>query len=473
MASVIPNTRDASRISLDAEQPAVPAILEIEEPSNDDIPTKFQSALVVVAAFVTIFTGCGINFAFGVYQELYESMAKLPAPTPFSGVSPAQIDLIGTLAVSMMSLGAPFASGWCKSYSPRQITLAGAVIFALANVLASFSQQLWHFILTQGVLLGCGTCLTYIPAVTVAPGWFTTHRGLAIGIISSGTGVGGVVWAPALRALNARIGFRNTLRLIGALSSILLGGSSLVLDWEPRTKRQNQLDRQASTSSRLKVALVDWRVARTRKFLAQCLSAGFQGAAYYAPVYFMSTYARALGFSAATGAMFISISNASSAIGKIVIGHVADRAGRINVFLFTTLMSAMATLGLWLPSTVLGDKALFIAFAMLYGVFAGAYVSLFPATLVELFGVQHFASVNGFLYMVRGFAALVGTPVAGLLIRGGTDLDLDTRSMSRMYLKTSVLVGVLLVGATVGVAWVRIEAAISAMDGRRRMKWRA
>jgi MFS family permease len=188
----------------------------------------------------------------------------------------------------------------------------------------------------------------------------------------------------------------------------------------------------------------------------------------------MSTYARTLGYSAATGAMFISISNASSAVGKVIIGHVADRAGRINVFLITTLMSAIATLGLWLPSTVSGGKTLFVAFAMFYGVFAGAYVSLFPATLVELFGVEHFASVNGFLYMVRGFAALVGTPVAGALIRSAGS-HVGQEVMSTLFFNTSILVGVLLVGATVGVVWVRIEAALSMMDrqvGVGGSKWR-
>lgn len=190
------------------------------------------------------------------------------------------------------------------------------------------------------------------------------------------------------------------------------------MDWEPRTKALIRVERQLSTSSRLKVSLVFWRVARTRKFVAQCLSAGLQGAAYYAPVYFMSTYARCLGYSAATATMLISLSNASSAIGKVIIGHAADRAGRLNVFFFTTLMSAIATLGLWTPSTVSAGKNLFIAFAIFYGVFAGAYVSLFPATLVELFGVRHFASVNGFLYSQLGPRILM----PDLLIMVGTSL---------------------------------------------------
>ena len=92
-----------------------------------------------------------------------------------------------------MTIGAPYASAWTKSYSPRAITLAGAVLFAVASILASFGQGLWHFHLTQGLLLGCGTCLAYIRAVTVAPGWFKERRGLAMGIVLSNTGIGGTL----------------------------------------------------------------------------------------------------------------------------------------------------------------------------------------------------------------------------------------------------------------------------------------
>lgn len=423
-----------------------------------------------------MFTSCGINFAFGVYQELYESMSRSSSAegrNPFTGATPAQIDLIGTLAISLMSLGAPFASAWCKSYSPCTITFAGGVIFGLSNILASFGQKLWHFILTQGVLLGCGVCLTYIPAMTVAPVWFTTHRGLAIGIVSSGTGVGGVAWAPLLRYLNNRMGFRNTLRLAGGVSFILLGVSALALTWEPAFEQRTRLERQQSSRTRILVPLVNWRVARTRKFMAQCISASLQSSAYYAPVFFFSAYARSLGYSAATGATFIALSNGSSAIGKIIIGHMADRLGRINTLLLTTFISAVTALGLWLPSTLSGGdrdgKNLFAAFAILYGIFAGAYISLFPTALVELFGVQHFASVNGFLYMARGFAALVGTPVAGVLIRGGRG-GVEGLWTAKAYQNTSILIGALLTGATVGVAWMRIEAAVNTSDTRR---WKA
>ncbi|OCK96891.1 MFS general substrate transporter [Cenococcum geophilum 1.58] len=421
-----------------------------------------RAILTVLASFVLTFTGCGLNFAFGVYQELYETL-----PGPFAHASPGTIDLIGTLAASLMTIGAPLASAWTKVYTPRTVTLIGGTLLLLANTLASLSTQLWHFLLAQGVLLGCATCLSYIPAVTIAPGWFDARRGLAMGIILSGTGVGGVVWAPALRALNAAIGFRNTLRLTGGIGFALVSAAAMALEWDPasaariaaerpsppsrRPARRSRLFPALRSTLRTRIPLVNWRIANSRLFVAEAAGAALQAAAYYTPVYFFSSYARSLGYSAAAGASFIAASNASSAVGKVLLGYTADRAGRLNTLLFCTLGFGGNDRA----------RALFVAFAVLYGVFAGAYVSLFPTVLVELFGVQNFASVNGFLYMVRGFGTLLGTPVAGALIHsGGARVAVGFGRGGRAageYAKSSVMVGALLAAATVSVLWVRLE----------------
>ena len=415
-----------------------------------------------------------------MYQELYETL-----PGPFAHASPGTIDLIGTLAASLMTIGAPLASAWTKAYTPRTVTLIGGTLLLLANILASLSTQLWHFLLAQGVLLGCATCLSYIPAVTIAPGWFDTRRGLAMGVILSGTGVGGVVWAPALRALNAAIGFRNTLRLTGGIGFALISAAAIALEWDPASAARIAAERPSSLPGSPRrsprpflalrsIPLVNWRIANSRLFVAEAAGAALQAAAYYTPVYFFSSYARSLGYSAAAGASFIAASNASSAAGKVLLGYTADRAGRLNTLLFCTLVSAATALGLWFPSTRAGQegdgegvsgngraRALFVAFAVLYGVFAGAYVSLFPTVLVELFGMQNFASVNGFLYMVRGFGTLLGTPVAGALIHsGGARVAVGFGRGGRAaeeYAKSSVMVGALLAAATVSVLWVRLE----------------
>lgn len=393
-------------------------------------------------------------------------MSREPG-NPFSGASPAAIDVIGTLSVAFMTIAAPLATAWTKRFSPRVVISLGTAFFFLSAMLASFSTRLWQFILTQGLMAGLGTCFAYMPAVTVAPTWYGPRRGLALGIIMSGTGVGGLVWAPALQALNAAVGFRNGLRISGGISTFLLLIGGIFIDWDPVSKARLEAENarlktaagkswKYSLVSLWNVPLVDWRIARSSKFSAQLFASFLQSAAYYTPVFFFSAYAKTLGYSAKQGANFIAINNACNAIGKIAFGMIADKFGRINMLLFTTVVSAIASFGFWLPSTLVPSLAsgqgLFITYTITYGIFASAYVSLFPTSLVELFGPQNFASVNGILYMARGLATLVGTPTAGALLRGSDHLT-DPSG----YLHMAILVGALLAGASIGVVWVRME----------------
>lgn len=411
------------------------------------------------------FTTCGCSFAFGVYQDLYQSMSLEPN-TPFTGASPAGIDMVGTLAAALTNAAAPVAMPLLKRFSPGAVICAGACTTLVAGLLASWSTALWQFILTQGLLMGMGTCLAFMPTVTVTPNWYGARRGLAMGIILAGTGLGGLVWAPALHALVDRFGFRNALRISCAVTAAAIAAGSCVLDWDPVSKARMADEKARRLANRRRgraetlrsvfdVPLVDYRIARSGMFAAQLVATTLQCAAYYTPVFFFSAYARALGYSASQGANFIALNNACNAIGKVGLGLVADKFGRVNMLLLTTAVSAIATLVLWLPSTLAvslqASQGLFLTYAVAYGCFASAYVSLFPAAIVESFGPQNFASVNTFLYTARGMGALWGTPAAGAMIHHSTEL------VKKNYLHMSIFVSALLVASTLAVVWIKVE----------------
>ena len=179
------------------------------------------------------FSGCRLLFSFGIYQSLYEDMSR-KENNPFTGASSAEISLIGSIAAAFMKLGAPYVVAWCKYLSPQRVVFVGGLIYGVASVLASFGQALWHFQLTQGLLIGIGTCLSFMPSMAAPPSWFGKYRGLNMGIISAGTGIGGLVWSPILTACIQNLGFRNTLRLTGCICTVLICASGAVLSWEPK-----------------------------------------------------------------------------------------------------------------------------------------------------------------------------------------------------------------------------------------------
>ncbi|KAL6239464.1 major facilitator superfamily domain-containing protein [Aspergillus navahoensis] len=352
---------DVELASRDADAPSQNASPQTDDAEQEHPNWKYAS--VVTAGFSVMFTTCAFIFSYGVYQSFYEQMAEAEG-NPFTGT------------IALMSMGGPIAMHWSKIYSPQAVIIAGGRAFGIAYILSSFGQALWHFALTQRVLLGIGTCLTYVPTMSVAPTWFDKRRGLAMGMIISGSAVGGH----------------------GCISLTFVSVDGHALRWEPKFHEQVRIQTQGlrRRSGWIKAPMVDYRVARSKRFLAQALGCFLQSAGY------------TLGYSSTAAAIFTTLNNAS----QLRLVH-------------RYRLCAVAVFAFWIPSTFHMLEAdipkssadgLFIVFSILYGAFASAYISLFPASLIELFGAQHFTSVNGALYLIRGMGALIGTPLTGMLI---------------------------------------------------------
>lgn len=81
-----------------------------------------------------------------------------------------------------------------------------------------------------------GTCMAYVPTMSVAPTWFDKRRGLAMGIVIASSACGGMICPPVLRAITSHIGFRNALRISGCLVILFVPVAGFTLHWEPTIK---------------------------------------------------------------------------------------------------------------------------------------------------------------------------------------------------------------------------------------------
>lgn len=87
--------------------------------------------------------------------------------------------------------------------------------------------------------------------------------------------------------------------------------------------------------------------------------------------------------------------------------------------------------------------------------------------LVELFGMQEMPRIIGVMYMVQGMASMVGTPVAGVVIRGS-----GTTVSSEDYVGMATMASVLMFAAAATCAWVRMEVMVDRAGGKWQWKWK-
>ena len=68
--------------------------------------------------------------------------------------------------------------------------LAGNFLVVLGIMMLSLSRTYWQVFLSQGVCMGLGAGLLYIPSLAMVGVWFDRRRNVALGIVMSGIAVG-------------------------------------------------------------------------------------------------------------------------------------------------------------------------------------------------------------------------------------------------------------------------------------------
>ena len=242
----------------------------------------------------------------------------------------------------------------------------------------------------------------YFPNLSVTPEYFDQHRGGAMGIVLSGAGIGGLVLSPIIRILLGSFSIRWTLRFLCFFN--LLVSLPIALTMMP------------SRFSNRRPTHVDLSLAKKLAFLLSVAAAFLQASGNLVPLTFLSDYSTALGYSAGLGATLLAINNGLNSVSRILAGIAGDSLGRQNTLILTIIGSAVAVCGFWLGSVLNSSKSLWLIFVISYGIFAGGYNALYPTTIAETFGLHAYASVNGFIYFIRGMGALFGSPAGGVIL---------------------------------------------------------
>lgn len=113
--------------------------------------------------------------------------------------------------------------------SPR--LLFSCIVSTLAFMMASISSKFWHYILSQGVLLGIGLGSSFSPALACVSSYYRRKRGLANGLLSAGSAIGGLIIPIFLSKMinNRSIGLGWALRTCGFICLFMQGGAFLLM----------------------------------------------------------------------------------------------------------------------------------------------------------------------------------------------------------------------------------------------------
>jgi MFS family permease len=121
----------------------------------------------------------------------------------------AAIALAVSINVLLYGLVGPFAGGLMLRFGPRRVMLTSLVLIACGVAATTQLRSLVELYLLWGVVVGLGTGSTaLVLSATIVNRWFTTRRGLALGLLGAATSTGRLIFLPLLAAVVIALGWQ-------------------------------------------------------------------------------------------------------------------------------------------------------------------------------------------------------------------------------------------------------------------------
>jgi MFS family permease len=335
------------------------------------------------------------------------------------GWSRAETSLAYSLSF-LVQAGLGIVMGWLTDrFGPRIVMTVLGSCLGVSYLLMSQVSNLRQFQINYALVGGIGISTLSVPVMVTVARWFIKKRGLMLGVVQAGNGVGGFIFPPLAGWLILTYGWRSAYAILGiiTLAGMMIAGFFLKRD--PR--EMGQLPDGESLSMPLpekysnpgsKEAGVSLREAiRTRQFWMIAgiyCSFGFCRSTFLAHI---PAHVQDLGFSLADGANILAVITGSSMFSRIGMGRVADRIGNRKAFMISfavttiSLLWGLAAHELW---------ALYL-FSFAFGVGWGNQAVLRFSLTSEVFGIASLGLVMGIMGVAESVAATFGSYWAGYI----------------------------------------------------------
>ncbi|CDZ98726.1 Monocarboxylate transporter [Phaffia rhodozyma] len=373
-----------------------------QEVSISELPPVdggFDAYAYLAAAFVVELLVWSPPFSYGVFLEYYRS-------TLFPDDKSALLPLIGSISSGLIYLLSlvliPVFTRWPNQ--KQNSMYVGTVLCVIGLLSASFAKTPSQLVITQGVIFSCGGAALYFSASTFVWEWFVVHRGMANGLIFSGTGLGGLFMPLVLNWILKKWGHETTLRVLAIIFAVFIPP---VL---PFIKSRYPKSQVVGTRR------VNWSFVRNPAFWMFTAANTLQGLGIFIPSIYIPTFASDLGLTTNSGTLCLSLMNAAACFGTILLGWLSDKHLVLGILL-SGIGSSLSAFFVWGFSLSLAPL---LTFSIIFGFLGPSWSAMWPR-FISAVSVDPTETLILYAIFVstRGLGNILSAPIStGLLTAG-------------------------------------------------------
>jgi len=371
---------------------------------------------VVGFSFITLALVYGVWYSFSVF---FVALLKEFGWSRSVGAGAFSIFII------LSGVIGPYVGNMVYSAGPRKVIIVGSLLLGVGLVLSSVTQTWWQFYIFFSLItaVGLGTS-GWVPHVVLVHQWFREKKGLPMGIISSGIGIGILVCVPLIQSLISWVGWRMAYRVMAIFIPLIIVSMAMVFLKRPPQNISSHTETESRPAFRKDLLIIDeewtsrsWTVRQalnTRQFWLLVFSA------FLGSLMIQSVFAHQVAFFVDHGveALFASyivgIVGMVSLGGKILWGTLSDKIGREMTYTMGTICSLLGLITLILFS-VLSSAILTYFFPIFFGMGYASTAALPPLITADFFEGKAYGGIFGWLMMFVGIGGAFGAWFAGFL----------------------------------------------------------
>lgn len=353
------------------------------------------------------------------FNSLYQYSWNVFEPLLVSGLDTKIVEV--QVAFTLFAIFSTVSQGpggyIADKYGPRRIGVAAAFMSAVGFLGTSLLHNLSAFYVVWSIG-SIGEGILYGIATNLAVKWFVGSRGIAVGTISLGFGVGASIANVFLSEFRE---FRIPMLIIGILEVVILPILMYLTHYPEQSTISGRSPASTLTNKRYWILYVSF-VLGSIPLIVIASSFGFIGKSL--PMYEFT--------------ILVSIFPLLSGISRPILGYVSDYIGRTKTLVAIDLSIILGSIFL-----VFGN---FPASIILIGFFGGSMISMYFALIGDLFGSKFSTSNNGIFYTGKAISGFLGSTVFVLIFEISLGLSfkfvLASSIVSLLFLLLSIPRGI-------------------------------
>jgi MFS family permease len=311
------------------------------------------------------------------------------------------------------------AGGWILDrYGPKIVVVCMGFFTGLSFFLSSQATAAWQLYITYGVLFALGTGALFTVINSTTSRWFEKKRGLALGVTTSGTGVGTIVMAPLATFLITTFSWRAAFIVIGIMAWFIITLMGLALKKDPRTvgllpdgEKRGIVRSGPKDHPVFPAGLSLLQSLQTGNFWFLNLAWLFLSLNVHLFIVHVVPYATDMGIAPMEAALIVSLAGGATIAGRLGIGAISDATGRKIPAIACALLQTGSLL--WLLWA--GELWVFYTIAVVFGLLWGGLSTMIMALIGDVFGLRSIGVIMGVMSAGWSLGAATGPAIGGFI----------------------------------------------------------